>query len=317
MNGNQRCSLKKVITFKLEPYCEQRLISLCGNFNCNIRNIEKTLSVTIHCRANAFQITGDYNKAQKAQSILESLYDETSYKECINDNDIHTCINAIKNKSLSRVHDPKATGSTIKCRNQSQQSFVDAVSNSTITFSIGPAGTGKTYLAVATAVQALESHHITKIILTRPVVEAGESLGFLPGDLSQKIDPYLRPLFDSLHAILGPSKLQNLMDQHIIEVAPLAYMRGRSLNNAFIILDEGQNTTIEQMKMFLTRLGFRSKSIITGDVTQIDIPNKITSGLVDAVKRFDGISNDIAIHEFTVKDVVRHPIVQTIISAYD
>ncbi|HJN38205.1 MAG TPA: PhoH family protein [Gammaproteobacteria bacterium] len=305
--------MKKLITFKLEPYSEERLLSLCGNFDNHIRTIEKNLHVSIHFRANAFQISGDSSKSKTAQNILEYLYNETLYKEQINDDDVHVCINTIH----SNQTDSKIPGTKIKCRNKSQQAFVEAVTNNTVTFAVGPAGTGKTFLAVATAINALESNLINKIILTRPVVEAGENLGYLPGDLSQKIDPYLRPLFDSLHTILGPTRLQTMMDQNIIEVAPLAYMRGRSLNNSFILLDEGQNTSIEQMKMFLTRMGFRSKAIITGDVSQIDIPTRVTSGLVDAIKRFDNISKEITIHHFTVKDVVRHPIVQTIISAYD
>lgn len=310
----------------LEPSDSKRLASLCGPFDDNIKHIERRLGVDIHYRDNHFEIIGPATGRLSASQILRDLYIETAPIKGktleIEPDQVHMAIQASKalEQDAEFVEDQQTTIKTkrglVKPRNPNQQSYVRAILNHDINFGIGPAGTGKTYLAVAAAVDALERQEVRRILLTRPAVEAGEKLGFLPGDLSQKVDPYLRPLYDALFEMLGFEKVERLIERNVIEVAPLAYMRGRTLNDAFIILDESQNTTAEQMKMFLTRIGFNSKAIITGDITQVDLPRGQRSGLRQAIEILHDV-DDISFTFFTATDVVRHPVVQRIVQAYD
>ncbi|MFC3120156.1 PhoH family protein [Agaribacter flavus] len=310
----------------LEPSDNKRLASLCGPFDDNIKQIERRLGVEITYRANEFSVLGDPLQANGASELLKLLYIETqpvkgSVPE-LDPNQVHLAIQEAKCLERAEAGDYakevqiKTKRGVIKPRNPNQSRYVANVLNHDITFGVGPAGTGKTYLAVACAVDALEKQEIRRILLTRPAVEAGEKLGFLPGDLSQKVDPYLRPLYDALFEMLGFEKVEKLIERNVIEVAPLAYMRGRTLNDAFIILDESQNTTIEQMKMFLTRIGFNSKAVITGDITQIDLPRGARSGLRHAIDVLSSV-NDISFNFFTASDVVRHPVVARIVQAYE
>jgi len=320
--------LTKIVSNKvvLEPQDSKRLSSLCGPFDDNLKQIERRLGVEINYRNNEFSVHGDPLQANGASELLRLLYIETQAIKgsvpILEPNQVHLAIQEAKCLERAEAGDYgkevhiKTKRGVIKPRNPNQSQYVANVVNHDITFGVGPAGTGKTYLAVACAVDALERQEVRRILLTRPAVEAGEKLGFLPGDLSQKVDPYLRPLYDALFEMLGFEKVEKLIERNVIEVAPLAYMRGRTLNDAFIILDESQNTTVEQMKMFLTRIGFNSKAVITGDITQVDLPRGVRSGLRHAIDVLDQVS-DISFNFFTANDVVRHPVVARIVRAYE
>ncbi len=299
------------------------LIAVFGSFDENIKHIEDALGVTIVNRGTDLKVTGEEEAAYKAVRTLEGLLSLASKGETIDEQRVRYLITLVQEGNEAQVTKMAkdvvcitAKGKPIKAKTVGQQEYMKAISNNTITLGVGPAGTGKTYLAVAAAVAAFRERTVNRIILTRPAVEAGERLGFLPGDLQNKVDPYLRPLYDALYEMLGPETFQKYQERGSIEVAPLAYMRGRTLDDSFIILDEAQNTTKEQMKMFLTRLGFGSKIVITGDVTQIDLPSDKTSGLKDAIRVLEGVK-DIAICKLTSADVVRHALVQRIINAYE
>ena len=299
------------------------LISVFGSFDENIRRIEDALSVTITNRGNELKVAGDEESVDKASRTLEGLLALASKGECIDEQRVRYLITLVREGNDAQVAQMAkdvvcitAKGKPIKAKTVGQQKYMTAISKNTITLGVGPAGTGKTYLAVAAAVAAFRERTVNRIILTRPAVEAGERLGFLPGDLQNKVDPYLRPLYDALYDMLGAETFQKYQERGSIEVAPLAYMRGRTLDDSFIILDEAQNTTREQMKMFLTRLGFGSKIVITGDVTQIDLPGDKVSGLKDAIRVLEGVK-DIAVCKLTSADVVRHALVQEIINAYE
>ena len=310
----------------LEPDNPQRLASLCGRLNEHLKQIEHRLLVKIQNRGSEFMVTGTPDAVKNTSSIIRNLYDMTRNSSTLAPESIHMAIQegindageepaeaAEDSEGFQLLRTPKAS---IKPRGRNQNNYVHAITRHDINFGIGPAGTGKTYLAVACAVEALVREEISRILLVRPAVEAGEKLGFLPGDLSQKVDPYLRPLYDALYEMLGFERVSRLIEKNVIEVAPLAYMRGRTLNNAFIILDESQNTTTSQMKMFLTRIGFGSTAVITGDVTQIDLPKGAGSGLVQASKILKDVPG-VSFTYFKSKDVVRHPIVQKVVDAYE
>ena len=297
--------------------------SLLGDFDENINLIQKHYNVNILSRGEDLKISGNDADVSLAFACIDVLLSkirngdtigeqEVRYVFSMVDEGIHKEIRTISNNNVCVT----STGKTVKPKTIGQQKYIDAIKSNTIVFGVGPAGTGKTYLAVAMAVKAMRSHEVNKIILTRPAVEAGEKLGFLPGDLQEKVDPYLRPLYDSLFEMFGADTFTRLLEKGSIEVAPLAYMRGRTLDDAFIILDEAQNTTCEQIKMFLTRLGFNSKIVITGDITQIDLPDKRKSGLIEATKVLKDVE-DIKVIKFTDVDVVRHKLVQDIIRAYE
>ena len=299
------------------------LIAVFGSFDENIRRIEDALEVKIVNRGNELKVVGDEEAADKAVRTLEGLLTIAARGESIDEQRVRYLITLVKegnDDQVSRIAKDvvciSAKGKPIKAKTVGQQNYMKAIQANTITIGVGPAGTGKTYLAVAAAVAAFRERRVNRIILTRPAVEAGERLGFLPGDLQNKVDPYLRPLYDALFDMLGAETFQKYQERGSIEVAPLAYMRGRTLDDSFIILDEAQNTTREQMKMFLTRLGFGSKIVITGDATQIDLPDDKVSGLKDAVRVLEGVK-DIAICRLTSADVVRHALVQEIINAYE
>ena len=299
------------------------LIAVFGSFDENINRIEDSLGVSIVNRGTHLKVTGEPEAADRAVRTLEGLLSLAARGEVIDEQRVRYLITLVKEGNDSQVAQMAkdvvcitAKGKPIKAKTVGQQHYMKAILKNTITIGVGPAGTGKTYLAVAAAVAAFRERTVNRIILTRPAVEAGERLGFLPGDLQNKVDPYLRPLYDALYDMLGPETFQKYQERGSIEVAPLAYMRGRTLDDSFIILDEAQNTTKEQMKMFLTRLGFGSKIVITGDVTQIDLPGDKTSGLKDALRVLEGVK-DIAICRLTSADVVRHALVQEIISAYE
>ncbi len=300
------------------------LIDLFGNFDENVKIIEKKYGVAVTSIGNRIKIKGDTEAVNNAVRTVKGLILMINKGEQITDQSVEYVSSLVEDgedADISSVTDADcicitAKGKPIKPKTLGQKKYVDAIRNNTITIGVGPAGTGKTYLAVAQAVNAFRAKEVSRIILTRPAVEAGESLGFLPGDLQQKIDPYLRPLYDALFEMLGAENFQKCQERGDIEVAPLAYMRGRTLDDSFIILDEAQNTTCEQMKMFLTRLGFNSKAVVTGDITQIDLPKGKISGLKDAVKILKNIV-DIAITKLNAKDVVRHRLVQEIIKAYE
>ena len=312
----------------LEPADNKRLLSLCGPFDDNIKQLERRLGIEINRRDNRFKLVGKNLCVAAAADILRHLYVDTApIRGVIPDIDPEQIHLAIKeSRVLEQVADSvpdygkavtiKTKRGMVKSRTPNQAQYIANMLDHDITFGIGPAGTGKTYLAVAAAVDALERQEIRRILLTRPAVEAGEKLGFLPGDLSQKVDPYLRPLYDALFEMLGFERVEKLIERNVIEVAPLAYMRGRTLNDAFIILDESQNTTIEQMKMFLTRIGFNSKAVITGDVTQIDLPRNQKSGLRHAVEVLSDVE-ELSFNFFHSEDVVRHPVVARVVIAYE
>ncbi|KAE8175848.1 PhoH family protein [Photobacterium carnosum] len=322
--------MNKIITveFDLEPAHNQRLSSLCGPFDDNIKQLERRLGVEINHRNNHFSVVGQPHTADVATNIIKDLYVDTAPVHNnipdIEPDQLHLAIKAsgVLEQTIEtsipfgkEVHIKTKKG-IIKPRTPNQAQYIANIVTHDITFGVGPAGTGKTYLAVAAAVDALERQEVRRILLTRPAVEAGEKLGFLPGDLSQKVDPYLRPLYDALFEMLGFERVEKLIERNVIEVAPLAYMRGRTLNDAFIILDESQNTTVEQMKMFLTRIGFNSRAVITGDVTQIDLPRGARSGLRHAVEVLSNVE-EISFNFFLANDVVRHPVVARIVQAYE
>lgn len=313
----------------LEPADTRRLASLCGPFNAHITQIEKRLNVSIQQRGNIFNVDGEPDSVHAAEVLLQSLYHETQGKQELTPETVHLFLQKagvdamVQADAAQNAGEVAVLGMTIrtkkgliKARGVNQVNYVQAVKRHDINFGIGPAGTGKTYLAVACAVEALQNDKVERLLLVRPAVEAGEKLGFLPGDLAQKIDPYLRPLYDALYEMLGFEAVTKLMERQIIEVAPLAYMRGRTLSNAFIILDESQNTTASQMKMFLTRIGFGSTVVITGDPTQIDLPRGTRSGLLHACEILADVEG-ISFTRFNSRDVVRHPLVQRIVDAYD
>lgn len=322
MNAPVTTQQDNVCRFTLEPDDPRRFAELCGELNQHLKQIEERLDITIHHRGNTFAVSGDQERANVASELLKRLYRETGKEEELTANTIHLYLQESAIEWIAKEDDSsqpvvlRTRKSTITPRGPNQQRYVKSVLQHDINFGIGPAGTGKTYLAVAAAVQALEQEQVRRIMLVRPAVEAGEKLGFLPGDLAQKIDPYLRPLYDALYEMIGFDRVDRLIEKNVIEVAPLAYMRGRTLNNSFIILDEAQNTTPEQMKMFLTRIGFGSTAVITGDVTQIDLPRGTRSGLTSAIDVLKGVKG-IGFTWFTAKDVVRHPLVQRIVQAYD
>ena len=299
------------------------LIAVFGSFDENIKKIEEALGVTIVNRGTELKVSGDPEAVDKAVRTLEGLLSLASKGEIIDEQRVRYLITLVREgnddqvaKMVQDVVCITARGKPVKAKTVGQQNYMKAIQNNTITIGVGPAGTGKTYLAVAAAVAAFRERTVNRIILTRPAVEAGERLGFLPGDLQNKVDPYLRPLYDALYDMLGAENFQKYQERGSIEVAPLAYMRGRTLDDSFIILDEAQNTTREQMKMFLTRLGFGSKIVITGDATQVDLPDDKVSGLKDAIRVLEGVK-DIAICRLTSADVVRHALVQQIINAYE
>lgn len=302
----------------------EQIVNLFGNFDENIKLIEKRYDVAITSHGSQIKVKGEVQSVLSAVRTLEGLITMINKGEQINDQSVNyvaTLVDDGEDAKIGSVTDANcicitSKGKPVKPKTLGQKQYIDAIRNNTITIGVGPAGTGKTYLAVAEAVSAFRAKTVNRIILTRPAVEAGEKLGFLPGDLQQKIDPYLRPLYDALFDMLGAENFQKSQERGDIEVAPLAYMRGRTLNDSFIILDEAQNTTSEQMKMFLTRLGFNSKVVVTGDITQIDLPSGKNSGLRDATKILKGIE-DIEIVKLTARDVVRHRLVQEIIKAYE
>ena len=303
------------------PVDNARLANLTGPVDSNLRQIETALDVSISRRGEKFTVTGSREKAAQAAQALRRFYDQASSDLSVEDIQLGLVEIAHPRESIEQAHAqspalaiPRHHDLTARTPRQAQ--YLQQMLTSDITFCVGPAGTGKTYLAVAAAVDSLERDAVKRIVLTRPAVEAGEKLGFLPGDLAQKVDPYLRPLYDALYDLMGYDKVNRAFDRGAIEIAPLAFMRGRTLNHAFVILDEAQNTTPEQMKMFLTRMGFGSKAVVTGDVTQIDLAKGQASGLVDARNVLEGVRG-IAVTQFQSEDVVRHPLVQAIVDAYD
>lgn len=350
LNGRRRATTHQppaAFRVYLEPNNARRLANLCGQYNQHLRQIEKRLDIEIRNRGNLFVLSGADINTRAGADLLEHLYQETEQDHELTPDKIHLAMQqssledlmegnghsseVVNGESGQGSSSSTATGSagnveeltlirtkkcTVKARGRNQQIYVRAIQTNDINFGIGPAGTGKTYLAVACAVEALLSHQVERILLVRPAVEAGEKLGFLPGDLAQKVDPYLRPLYDALYEMLGFETVEKLIERNVIEVAPLAYMRGRTLNNSFVILDESQNTTREQMKMFLTRIGFGSTAVINGDPTQIDLPRGQASGLSHVVNVLNNVEG-ISFTHFTAKDVVRHPLVQRIVEAYD
>ena len=313
-----------VLKFKLQSDDSKRLSVICGPVNANLIKIEDSLSIKIKNRGNSFSLSGHENDISKGKLVLEELSNIAKDSKEISTKEVHFFISKAMNSDSKEGFklESKTSFSLITPkievipRNSSQQKFAQSILSHDVAFGIGPAGTGKTYLAVAVAVSLFVQRKINKIILTRPLVEAGESLGFLPGDLAQKVDPYLQPLYDALNEMLGFEAVNKLIERGTIELAPLAYMRGRTLNDAFLILDEAQNCTPMQMKMFLTRLGFNSKAVVTGDITQIDLPSNKVSGLSDALKILDK-QKEISFFHFGSKDVVRHKLVQSIIEAYE
>ncbi len=306
------------------PDDNARLANFCGETDAHLRQIEQRLQVEIANRGNAFVITGSEPQVNAARGLIEHLFAATKTEQ-ITPATVHLAMQeaSLEQNSLESATSPapeeviiRIKQGSIRGRGKNQQMYLHKILTHAINFGVGPAGTGKTYLAVACAVEALQTEQVQRIILVRPAVEAGEKLGFLPGDLAQKVDPYLRPLYDALYEMLGYERVEKLLERHIIEIAPLAFMRGRTLNDAFIILDEAQNTTMEQIKMFLTRVGFGSTAVITGDITQIDLPSAKQSGLshvLNVLKDVDGISFTF----FNTRDVVRHPLVQRIVAAYE
>jgi phosphate starvation-inducible PhoH-like protein len=312
----------------LEPADNSRLANLCGQFDEHIRQIERRLNVEIASRGNQFRITGKPGAAQIGQDVIQSLFRLTD-SERLDPERVHICLQEAAMKdgevpelpesqddSEERLFEIQTPRKLVRARGANQRGYLQNIQEYDLAFGIGPAGTGKTYLAVASAIAALENELVRRIILVRPAVEAGERLGFLPGDMSQKVDPYLRPMYDALYDMLGPEQVGRLIEKNVIEVAPLAFMRGRSLNDSFVILDEAQNTSVAQMKMFLTRIGFGSRSVVTGDITQIDLPSEQKSGLKNAVKILSDVDG-VAFTWFTPNDVVRHELVQRIVEAYE
>jgi len=312
----------------LEPADNNRLANLCGQFDEHLKQIEQRLGVEISSRGNRFRVTGQPGAAEVGSDVLLSLFELTD-TERLDPERVHMLLQ----ESVMSEREPGAARPAanrgeagdiaiqtrhklIRPRGPNQVVYMTSIRDHDLAFGIGPAGTGKTYLAVACAIDALEKEKVRRIVLVRPAVEAGERLGFLPGDMSQKVDPYLRPMYDALYDMMGAERVTRLIERNVIEIAPLAFMRGRSLNESFVILDEAQNTSVEQMKMFLTRIGFGSRAVVTGDVTQVDLPNRQESGLKNAVRILKNV-DDIAFTFFSPKDVVRHPLVQRIVEAYE
>lgn len=308
--------------FSLEPSDGERLANLAGPFDEHLRQIELRLGVEIANRGGVFRLIGPKNAVGIAERVLRDLYAATG-RETLSGAQVNlhlseSGIDALQTEAVEGAQEVavKVKRGTIRGRGANQTRYLHAIARHDINFGVGPAGTGKTYLAVAMAVDALNDNRVQRLILVRPAVEAGEKLGFLPGDLTQKVDPYLRPLYDALYEMLGIEKVMKLIERNVIEIAPLAYMRGRTLNDSFVILDEAQNTTIEQMKMFLTRIGFGSVAVVTGDMTQTDLPRHVKSGLRDAIEVLQDVDG-VSFTFFTAKDVVRHPLVQRIVRAYE
>jgi phosphate starvation-inducible PhoH-like protein len=311
----------------LEPADNNRLANLCGQFDEHLRQIERRLDVEIASRGNHFRVTGQPGATQLGSDVLHKLFRMTD-RERLDPERVHILLQeSVMNQDEVPTEVSREAGDDehlviqtrlkrIRPRGTNQTAYMRAMRDYDLSFGIGPAGTGKTYLAIAAAVDALENEHVRRIVLVRPAVEAGERLGFLPGDMSQKVDPYLRPMYDALYDMLGADRVTRLIERNVIEIAPLAFMRGRSLNESFVILDEAQNTSVEQMKMFLTRIGFGSRAVVTGDVTQIDLPTGQQSGLNNAVRILEGVDG-IQFTFFSKKDVVRHPLVQRIVAAYE
>lgn len=312
----------------LEPADNERLANLCGQFDEHLRQIERRLNVEIASRGNRFRITGHPSAAEVGGDVLETLFalagEETLDPERVH---IHLQESVMNNGQAAAMSNDSPSGDgddlaiqtrrkLIRPRGANQTQYLRNIHDHDLAFGIGPAGTGKTYLAVAAAVSALDDEHVRRIVLVRPAVEAGERLGFLPGDMSQKVDPYLRPMYDALYDMIGTDTVTRLIERNVIEIAPLAFMRGRSLNDSFVILDEAQNTSVAQMKMFLTRIGFGSRAVVTGDITQIDLPTGQQSGLKHARRILSGLG-DVAFTFFSPRDVVRHPLVQRIVEAYE
>jgi len=316
--------MSQKINLELEPADTERLANLCGQFDEHLKQIESRLQVDIFCRGNLFTVQGEARQARVTSRLLKQLY-RLSDTELLTPEVINLHLQDSGIAEIAEADEPALQADeitiitkrgAIRGRGPTQKDYLRDIDKYAVNFGVGPAGTGKTYLAVASAVAALQTDRVQRIVLVRPAVEAGERLGFLPGDLAQKVNPYLRPLYDALYEMLGFDHVTRLIDRNVIEVAPLAFMRGRTLNDAFIILDEAQNTTIEQMKMFLTRAGFGSTAVITGDITQIDLPKNQVSGLKHAMKILKGVDG-ISFSFFSARDVVRHPMVQRIVQAYD
>lgn len=309
---------EQLLELTLEPADNQRLARLCGQFDEHLKLIEKHFGVAVSARGNHFNIAGDPQNIATAGTVLTQLYKQAG-DEDLDPESVHM---ALREAGMTPVDENSTINGevrtrrkVIRCRGRNQLAYLHNMRNSDLTFGIGPAGTGKTYLAVARAIEALEQEEVRRIILVRPAVEAGERLGFLPGDLMQKIDPYLRPMYDALYEMLGFERVARLVEKSIIEVAPLAFMRGRSLSESFVILDEAQNTSAEQMKMFLTRIGFGSRAVVTGDITQTDLPHGQESGLSQVVRILSKVKR-VSFSRFDAQDVVRHPLVQVIVEAY-
>lgn len=321
------------LNFELTPIDNSRLANLCGQFNEHLRQLEKFFEVAISCRSNHFQIDGTGTNPKRAKQAIKQMY-AAAKDDVLTPSDVQLVLSEVDESASAgeaaamsdtvRQAPPvdsnkwavKTRKGLIKGRGENQTQYLQQIQSCDLTLGVGPAGTGKTWLAVACAVNALENDEVERLLLVRPAVEAGERLGFLPGDLAQKIDPYLRPMYDALYEMLGMQRVAKLLERNVIEIAPLAYMRGRTLNDAFIILDEAQNTTIDQMKMFLTRIGFGSKAVVTGDVTQVDLPHDKLSGLRHAMsllRRVEGVG----ITRFGARDVVRHPLVKKIVKVYE
>jgi phosphate starvation-inducible protein PhoH and related proteins len=303
----------------LAPDDLRRLANLCGQFDEHIRQIEARLGIEINNRGNRFRLIGPEEATRRGARVLEDLFARTA-EEDLDRERVHMALaeHAMPGDEARTRGDDTVIHTRrreVRARGANQIAYTRAMREADLSFGIGPAGTGKTYLAVAAAVEALNAEAVRRIVLVRPAVEAGERLGFLPGDMSQKVDPYLRPMYDALYEMMGFDRVGRLIERHVIEVAPLAFMRGRTLNESFVILDEAQNTTIEQMKMFLTRIGFGSRAVVTGDITQTDLPKGRESGLKHAMRVLEGVEGIVFV-QFTAKDVVRHPLVQTIVAAY-
>lgn len=309
------------LAFSLSPANNERLANLCGQFDEHLKQIEQRLSVQISNRGAQFQVIGPDGPASSARKLINHLYAATE-TETLAPERVHLYLQDAgleimeENPKVRTGEVIKTRRSTIQCRGVRQIDYVSSIKQRDLTFGIGPAGTGKTFLAVAAAVEALETDQVQRLVLVRPAVEAGERLGFLPGDMMQKVDPYLRPIYDALYEFLGIERVGKLVERNVIEIAPLAYMRGRTLNHSCVIMDEAQNTTVEQMKMFLTRIGFGSKAIVTGDVTQVDLPKHQLSGLKHVQNVLQDVDG-IGFCRFTAADVVRHPLVQRIVAAYE
>ena len=317
--------MEKSLRFNLDPDDQDRINRLCGPTNSTLKQIEEALEIKISNRGSKFKVRGNSPNTSAAETVLKGLYQKLEKKTLVPPEEIHLYLREVMNQNsstdaISNQGNEKITLKTPKTlvspKGKNQQKYLEVISDKELVFGIGPAGTGKTYLAVAAAVNELITGKVEKVVVTRPAVEAGEKLGFLPGDLSQKVDPYLRPLYDALFQTLGFKETYKLIENNVIEIAPLAFMRGRTLNKSFIILDEGQNTTPEQMKMFLTRFGYGSKVIVTGDLTQIDLPKDITSGLIHALDILRELE-DVGLVRFSSKDVARHSLVQKIVEAYE